>query len=1185
MLYGNPRLGAVVIALLLLWGEGAGAAPPVATVQTVSGTLTVKHKGAAAFTPLAARGTLYVGDVVGTGPDGKAALLFSDGSMTRLNANAAIEITPPVSVGKGKKSLFRALSGEVWARLRPGKAAQTRSAIIGVRGSEFHLAVETYGTTTITVLEGQVDFFNQHGAVAVGESQQSIARVGAAPTAPVTIPNAALIIEWTPDLSRAVIPREKFFITPDRKALEGELQRRSGSVRLQPNDAGARLEYGDALFDSGRFADALKEFQESDRLSPRQAATLTRLGCALMELDRVDEAESSFRAALDADPQYAPALVGLATLRLARDRPAEAQAAAEQAVKADASSAEARIALGLALMRQPGKLTDANAAFQAALAAQPAAYHYQAHSWRALLASAQDDQEAALKEAQTAAELVPQSALAHGNLALVHFFRGKVREAQREARLATKLNPDSVAARCGLGQAQLAQGDVDAAARTAAQAVALDAELPQARYLLGLADAQRRDLTHAERELKQCLRLAPDFLPAVSALARVYTAMGPKHYDDALALLTELLPRHRNTDQVLAALGAVYYQQGRYTDAEAQYREALKLKPNSALYCAELARALLDNNRLSAAIAAGQKAVQLAPGVAAYHATLGLCYDFSGLGSQAEREFREALSLDPRNALARARLALRSPDPKTLLNGVTQAFLFDPAVSSQLLRGGIDNEVEPSGGNEGQRNFRATNRTTAVKGAFHSFGFYSRAHDDGDSDLRNDDTTTSVLSQNMTFITDPRTHVFANVSRVRGDRGLPGSETGFLGTGEDLEDSSTFRLDQGQLATRWRFGAGDYLSAGLVYQSFRTDTQNPNMQRPPDPMVLGYAFEADDLLPELRLDFSANPNPARPSTLTLGAARVKEEATTTIDNLFNPKRIRTDETFTVGYAQLAQRVNDRLSFVAQLRRQHDDTEVAAQPTAGEVQSVWLPSLLATYQAGRLTTLRLFANRRAEELTTLAFAPTETLLTTEASTLPSGDLLGTMRTLELDVERYLPPTGFLKLFVFHTAARDMMLGSFDLPAAFPPTLTLDRVWRTGAGLRYERQLTPNLFGNLALVINRTTNDTLGAVFDDDTAPYHPARTAGLALDYVDGAGTKLRLRVRHEGAFYQDASPTAATRPRFPSQTLVDLMLAKEPTVHTEFFIAVLNLFDRPQIEFNDFPTGRRRVEVGVTGRF
>ena len=126
---------------------------------------------------------------------------------------------------------------------------QTRTAIAGVRGTEINMKVADDGTSTLTVIEGEVDFSNEFGTVLVGQAQQSTARSGAAPTAPVTVGNAGLLIEWTVDLNRAVIPRERFYISLNRNALADELQRRSALAHSQPQNAAARRDYGDVLFD------------------------------------------------------------------------------------------------------------------------------------------------------------------------------------------------------------------------------------------------------------------------------------------------------------------------------------------------------------------------------------------------------------------------------------------------------------------------------------------------------------------------------------------------------------------------------------------------------------------------------------------------------------------------------------------------------------------------------------------------------------------------------------------------------------------------------------------------------------------------------------------------------------------------------------------------------------------------
>lgn len=112
----------LVMLLSFLLVDGASAeATPAAIVQMVSASPTVKHKGKKVFVPLHVRNPLFIGDIVRTGIKDKAILLFSDGSQVRLNINTCIEITSPVVTKHGHTSLFRAMGGEIFARLRPGQ--------------------------------------------------------------------------------------------------------------------------------------------------------------------------------------------------------------------------------------------------------------------------------------------------------------------------------------------------------------------------------------------------------------------------------------------------------------------------------------------------------------------------------------------------------------------------------------------------------------------------------------------------------------------------------------------------------------------------------------------------------------------------------------------------------------------------------------------------------------------------------------------------------------------------------------------------------------------------------------------------------------------------------------------------------------------------------------------------------
>ncbi|HEX8833637.1 MAG TPA: tetratricopeptide repeat protein, partial [Abditibacteriaceae bacterium] len=922
-----------------------------------------------------------------------------------------------------------------------------------------------------------------------------------------------------------------------------------------------------------RYEQALAQYrsaQNATESTTEKAELATRAGYALLELGRIEDSETELRRAVELVPQNSQPLLALASLELSRNRSDAALEYANRAVALKTGDSAPITLRGLAQLRGVEGPVAAAQTFESAL--EMDARDYQAHSWLAIARLAQDDIPGAQKEAREAVRLEPNSALAQGNLGLVLFFAGESRDAKRAAERAVGLDAFSVAARVTLAQTLLAQGEVDAAAETAAQAVALDPALPQAHYVLGIADAGRRDYTHAERALKQARRLAPDYLAAASALARVYNAMGRPQL--AVTTLEELLPRHRQTDAVQGALGAVYYEQANYPRAIEQFRAALKAKPNSALYNAELARTLLYSNDLRGAIEAGQNAVRLAPNIGQYHAILGVAYSFSGLNTQAERELREARTRDPQNALALAQLAYAyaGNDARIAAVNFTQGFLLDPAVSRQLLRGGIDTEITPLLGNEDRQNLNLIHRRTLSDGAMHEFGFLGRNSADNSraagNDRANDDSARYDIAEFVTWTPDAKTNLYFNARGRKSRSGLSGSDSA-----PDDDDRASFRFAQAQIAGRRRLAARTTLWLGVFGNTSNNEVRNPDLDSfvsPNGVPIQNQRFRTGAIEPEMRLDFNLGQTPSRPSVLTVGAGyastdfrdarRLIGAAVTADQNIDSEKRLY------FGYAQLAQRVNDRLSFSAQLRAQRSrvdsrETLVGTGINVPAVESTssrtrFLPSVLATYQADPKTTLRFYANRRVGDATASTFAPAETLITTESGVQPFGtpDIL---QLLQFDVERYVGKNGLVKVFAFDARAKSVQIGGTNsfgfggaLPAAGAPELLLDS-WRArGVGARYEHQLGRNLFANAGYLVRDTSSNTRGPAFDrifsGDDAPYEPRSVGNLDLNYVDGKGHKIGLGMRRVGGFFADG-PNTLGRPRFPAQTYFDLKLAHEPS--------------------------------------
>ncbi len=1225
--------------------SAASRQAPMATVQTLLGAATIRPVNASAAQPLRLRRSLYPGDIVATGSGTKLTLLFQDGAQVRLRENTAVEIQSS-SAARGKANLLRVLGGEIWARLRPGNVLSTRTAALGVLGTEIRLAA-TDGDSTLTVIEGVVDFHNDFGEVTVNSSQQSVARVGQAPTKPVTIENAGFTVSWSFDLDRAVLPREQFYVSLNRKAVEAELQTRRDQAAKFPTDPKAKRDVGDALFDEGNFDEALASYQSAETLVSNDkelhSELEARVGNALLELERPDEARVAFSGALgqqagapqltsaalegnpaapQADDSRDDALAGLAWLELLNNRPRAALAWANGApsvngtpltLAQDASLGEAEapqnidsspellLARGVAALRA-GQSDVATPALLT-LSQTPSRWRYQGLAWLALAQLDRGDA-AALSTAQKAVEMEPDSGLARGHLAMAYFFNNRLSEAGTQAKRAVELNPQSVAARVTLGEVSLARGEVGDAEREAARAVALDPMLPQAHYLLGVAQASRRDYGHARRSLTKSLELAPNFLPSASALAHVMVATGDSQ--KAVALLTGLLPTYPQSDEVLSSLGSVSYEDAAYTQAEGYFRQAVDKKPGNAQYQTELARTLLYNNHLSEAIATGEKAVHLAPQLGQPRAILGLAYEFGGLRVQAERSYREALVRDPTNSLALTRLGdfadTRPGAARRLAVGSdTQAFIFDPALARQLLRGGINTEFLPSTGTDGARGLGLTQRVTANDGKFNGIGYFNSEKNDGFG--QNTDTKSNDASAFLTYAPDSSSNLYATLRGVTNKNGLFGSELS-----PSLDDRQKFDFGQAQFALRRQTSSRGEFWLGLFGNQGKSLTTDPNLDSFNDATsglpTSQQDFRSNALLPEMRYDLRLGER-SRGQRLSLGLSlantnfNLQRDLQYPIAGLAQRTAQQRDRV-AMGYVQFAARPGARWQLSTQLRLQNLNRtgqsnlvlpgQSGVQSTLSKNSTLLLPSLVASYNSNPKTTFRLSLNRQTTDATTATFAPVDTLTSTEVGALPFGTP-NTLSVAQFDIERALGDHGFLKAFAFASRADQLSIGGSDLfglglglSSANAPVLNVNN-WRAqGVGMRLEQRVSSGLYSNFSLVSRQTSNTSAGTLFSGSTAPYEPSFLASLGLNYVDARGFKVGFALRHNGAFFADV-PGQLSRARFDSKNYFDLRLAREASARGELYVQVSNLFDASQIAFSGYRIGRRQVEVGFNRRF
>src|SRR5262245_21851159 len=209
-------------------------------------------------------------------------------------------------------------------------------------------------------------------------------------------------------------------------------------LELDPNDAELRNALGWTLFQEGRTAEAVTEYQRALAAKSDSAKSHNNLALALVELGRLDEAAEHFKASLGLDPKaeiYSD--YGFTMARLGK--PDEALAAYSKALELDPGCASAHANLAVSYV-QAGQLDEAESHYRKALAGKPTA---ETHNGLGYVLDRQDRTDDAIAEFRKAIDANPKFAPAYNNLAEALVKQGKLEEAAEYYRrsLAEKPSP------------------------------------------------------------------------------------------------------------------------------------------------------------------------------------------------------------------------------------------------------------------------------------------------------------------------------------------------------------------------------------------------------------------------------------------------------------------------------------------------------------------------------------------------------------------------------------------------------------------------------------------------------------------------------------------------------------------------------------------------------------------------
>ena len=282
--------------------------------------------------------------------------------------------------------------------------------------------------------------------------------------------------DFSPQLATALSRAAREFHV-DSTSLLAEAQTR------YPADFWLNVGLGAALYDEGRWDEAIGFLRASLAIRPDVSTAYSNLGAALYakdrnSQDRRDEAIGYFQEALRVDPTSATAHSNLGSALGEMGPLDDAIGHFEQALRVDPKSAATQFNLGTALIRAKGRLDEA------------------------------------IDHLQQAVSINPKFAGAHYNLGLALHTKGRLDEAIGHFEEALRISPGFAGAHSNLGNALADKGRLDEAIGHFEQALRIDPNSAIAHNNLGTALGEKGRLEAAIGHFEQALRIEPKFAPA-----------------------------------------------------------------------------------------------------------------------------------------------------------------------------------------------------------------------------------------------------------------------------------------------------------------------------------------------------------------------------------------------------------------------------------------------------------------------------------------------------------------------------------------------------------------------------------------------------------------------------------------------------------------------------------------------
>lgn len=422
-----------VVALFLAVLPALALAQPAAEIVTLQGKGDYSDTPSTNWRPAQVKQALKAGQYVRTSaPGSKMGLLLADQTKVTLQDVEIVQVKSPETAGPRKSILEFGGKGKAGFETKtPSKALTigTPGGLAAIRGTEWVVEIDDAGKSSFTVVEGELEIYNDLGRIPVGVDEQGFLEPGKAPYK-VRLQNARERVQWV------------------------------SSFRLDPS------RYGQAQADRELFA------AETDLYMGRVGAALERLGNAATRFP--------------GDARI-PALTAQAALMA--DDFARARAAVAEALAKHPNAVETHLAAG-EVARLDGDSAGARRAFRRATQIAPG--DWRGWHGLGQVQSERGHPRAARSALAEADKLSPQNARVLGEQGLVEANAYDLPRSRELLDRALGAQPDDFSSWTALGYTRLKSGDTDGAVEALLKATLIEPRFAKAHVYLAVAYWQQR---------------------------------------------------------------------------------------------------------------------------------------------------------------------------------------------------------------------------------------------------------------------------------------------------------------------------------------------------------------------------------------------------------------------------------------------------------------------------------------------------------------------------------------------------------------------------------------------------------------------------------------------------------------------------------------------------------------------